>query len=77
MIDWTLSRPYSITAAEKDNLWDGLIDRYDSSKWGALSPEDATLGFWNRVPWHFGLSDEQVWVRVPDWMVRMTKPTKD
>ena len=49
MIDWTPSRPYSNTAVENDDLGDGLIEQYDSSKWGALSPEDATLRFWNRV----------------------------
>ena len=77
MIDWTLSRPSSSTAAENDNLGDGLIDRYDSSKWGALSPEDATLIFWNRVPWHLGLPNGQVWVRFPARVVRMTNPIQD
>ena len=76
MIDWPLSRPYSSTAAENDNLGDGLIDRYDRSKWGALSPEDATLIFWNRVPWHFGLPNGQVWVSFPARVVRMTRPPK-
>ena len=77
MIDWALSRPYSSTAAENDNLGDGLIDRYDSSKWAALSPEDATLIFWNRVPWHLGLPNGQVWVRFPARVVRMTNPIQD
>ena len=77
MIDWALSRPFSSTAAENDNLGDGLIDRYDSSKWGALSPEDANLIFWNRVPWHLGLPNGQVWVRFPARVVRMTDPIQD
>ena len=77
MIEWTLSRPYSSTAAENENLGDGLIDRYDSAKWGALSPEDATLIFWNRVPWHLGLPNGQVWVRFPARVVQMTNPIQD
>ena len=77
MIDWTLSRPYSSTAADNDNLDDGLINRYDTSKWGSLSPEDANMIFWNRVPWHLGLPNGQVWVRFPARVVRMTNPIQD
>ena len=49
---WKLSRPDPTTAAENTNLDDGLIPRYDATKLGSFSPEDAMLIFWNRVSWH-------------------------
>ena len=77
IFDWTLSRPYSSTAAENDFLGDGLIERSDRSKQRALNPEDATLLFRNRVPWHLGLSNGQTWARFPARGVRMSNPIQD
>lgn len=77
MVQWTLSRPCSSTAAENDNLGDGLVRRYDRTKWGNLSPEDATLIFWNRVPWRLGPPNGQVWVRFPARVVRLSATVPD
>ena len=77
MIDWTLSRPYSSIAAENDFLGDGFIDRSDRSKQGDLNPEDATLLFRNRIPWHLGFSNGRTWARFPARVVQMTNPIQD
>lgn len=77
MVQWTLSRPCSSTAAENDNLGEGLIPRYDTNKWGALSPEDATLIFWNRVPWRLGPPNGHLWLRFPARVVRMSAAIPD
>ena len=76
-IPWTLSRPNSTTAAENTNLDDWLIPRYDATKWGSLSPEDATLIFWNRVPWHLGLPNGHIWVTFSARVVRMSLAIPD
>lgn len=72
MVDWTLSRPDSSIAAENNNLGDGLIRRYDKTKCGTLSPEDATLVFWNRIPGRLGPPNGQTWVRLRAQVVRMS-----
>ena len=77
LIPWTLSRLNSTTAAENANLDVGLIPHYDATKWGTLSPEDADLIFWNRVPWHLGLPNGHIWVTFSARVVRMSLAIPD
>ena len=77
MIPWTMSRPYASVAPKNDDLGDRLIPSDDRSQWGTPKPEDATLIFWNRVPWHLGPPNGQVWVRFLAPVVHMTNPIQD